>query len=31
MAGYRLMLHGLSAESLHALLRQRKREAAGAA
>jgi hypothetical protein len=28
MAGWRLMLHGLSAESLHALLRQRKREAA---
>ena len=27
MAGWRLMLHGLSAESLHALLRQRKREA----
>jgi hypothetical protein len=25
MAGYRLMLHGLSAESLHALLRERKR------
>lgn len=29
MAGWRLMLHGLSAESLHAMLRQRKREAAG--
>jgi hypothetical protein len=28
MAGWRLMLHGLSAESLHALLRQRKRAAA---
>jgi hypothetical protein len=27
MAGWRLMLHGLSAESLHALLRQRKRAA----
>ena len=28
MAGYRLMLHGLSAESLHAMLRERKRAAA---
>ncbi|HEY7413346.1 MAG TPA: hypothetical protein VII13_21570 [Vicinamibacteria bacterium] len=29
MAGYRLMLHGLSAECLHAMLRERKRAAAG--
>jgi hypothetical protein len=28
MAGFRLMLHGLAAESLHALLRQHKRKAA---
>lgn len=31
MAGFRLMLHGLAAESLHALLRQHKRRAAVAA
>ncbi|MGH9532720.1 MAG: DUF6999 family protein [Terriglobales bacterium] len=31
MAGFRLMLHGLAAESLHALLRQHKRRAATAA
>ncbi len=31
MAGFRLMLHGLAAESLHALLRQHKRRAAAAA
>ncbi|MGH9556645.1 MAG: DUF6999 family protein [Terriglobales bacterium] len=30
-AGFRLMLHGLAAESLHALLRQHKRRAATAA
>jgi len=30
MAGFRLMLHGLAAESLHALLRQHKRRAAAA-
>ncbi|MCI0355114.1 MAG: hypothetical protein L0099_08755 [Acidobacteria bacterium] len=30
-AGFRLMLHGLAAESLHALLRQRKRRAAAPA
>ena len=31
MAGFRLMLHGLAAESLHALLRQHKRRASAAA
>ncbi len=31
MAGFRLMLYGLAAESLHALLRQHKRRAAAAA
>ncbi len=30
LAGFRLMLHGLAAESLHALLRQHKRRAAAA-